>query len=322
MPALPLPFYTQLPPGAPRIARRPGPFHLPLMESIIQWFQSLDWTRLVPELIGKFLGVLLGLAGSWFLIFRRRLKALEKLRTGDSDDVLFQHHLLYPLPGTSDTALIFRSVAPRQTINHLYDNPVVRERVKEFADATSLKNPILPTVGTVGFEILNDTFGHIAGHLATMPFPRETWLFAMTCEDRAIVRKKCIRCFLIRPADLQRFTDWAWCRDHVRVEQPWHWFRVIALHQMALAWQAQQTASARGETATAASMPLVNDQEAHDRIRQMSVGLSTTDHPVGTPYRIPWDQHLASLRDLGLPLAGSTLPPVNPAGPPESFRHT
>ncbi len=291
------------------------------MHDILPWLQSFEWPRLVPELLGKFLGVLLGLAGSWFLIFRKRLKALEKLKAGDSDDVLFQMHVIQPLPGTSDAVLLFRNVAPRLTIHLLYDNPIVQEEVIRLADNTSMRSPVLKTQGTMGFEILNDAFGHIAGQLAAMPFPRAPWLFAMTCEDRAIVRKKCIRCFLIRPADLERFLDWSWCRDHVRVEKPWHWFRVVALHQMALEWQEQRSAVAIGENAQADLMPLVHDQEKHDRIREMSIGLNPGEQPIGPPYRIPWKEHLTSLKELGLPLETSRVPAVEPGGPPEAFRH-
>ena len=292
------------------------------MDSFYHWLQSLEWTRLVPEVIGKFFGFLLGFAGSWFLLFRKRLKALEKLKAGDSDDVVFQMHLLQPLSGTSDAVLLFRNVAPRLTINQLYDNPIVRDKVKEIADSTSLRNPVLQTTGTMGFEILNDAFGHIAGQLASMPFRREPWLFAMTCEDRAIVRKKCIRCFLIRPADLERFADWAWCRDHVRVEKPWHWFRVVALHQVAMEWLAERTNRQAWSNAQANDMPLVHDQEKHDRVRELSIGLGLDDQPVGIPYRIPWAEHLPNLKELGLPLEGGTHPPVEPTGPPETFRHS
>ena len=55
----------------------------------------------------------------------------------------------------------------------------------------------------------------------------------MTCEDRHVVRKRCVRCFLIRPEDLRRFGDWTWCCTKVRVEKPWHWYRVVALHCIA-----------------------------------------------------------------------------------------
>lgn len=287
------------------------------MDNFLHWLHSFDWSRLFPELLGKFFGVLLGLAGSWYLVFRKRVKALEKLKSGDSDDVLFQMHLIHPLAGTSDCVLLFRNIAPRLTINQLYDNPAARELVKQLADGTSMRSPVLQTMGTMGFEILNDALGHIAGQVACMPFPREVWLFAMTCEDRAIVRKKCVRCFLIRPADLERFSDWAWCRDHLRVEKPWHWFRIVALHQMSLEWLAQQQANAAIGEGGANSMPIVNDQEKHDRIRELSIGLGLDDKPVGTPYKIPWAEHLVSLNELGLPLEGGIHAPIDRT----AFRH-
>jgi hypothetical protein len=54
----------------------------------------------------------------------------------------------------------------------------------------------------------------------------------------------------------------------------------------------------------------------------MSVGLNPEDAPVGTPYRIPWAEHLPSLKELGLPLEASQLPAIEPSGPPEVFRHS
>jgi hypothetical protein len=65
----------------------------------------LEWQRVVPEITGKFIGFLLGFFASWFLLFRRHLKALDRLRRGDSDDVLFQAHFLAPVPGTDKCVL-------------------------------------------------------------------------------------------------------------------------------------------------------------------------------------------------------------------------
>ncbi len=166
------------------------------LQEIINWLASLEWSRLAPELVGKFAGFLLGFAASWFLLFRRRLKALERLKRGDSDDVLFQAHFLKPLPGSEDHLLLFRNVAPSTTLEDLYDNDAARAVVKKLAENTSLKNPVLQTAGSSGFEVLNDAFGRIAGHLASTPFRREVWLFSMTCEDRQVVRRKCVRCFI------------------------------------------------------------------------------------------------------------------------------
>lgn len=274
------------------------------MLNLVDWFSSLQWERLLPELIGKALGFLAGFAASWILLFRRRLNAIAKMQSGDSDDFIFQMHCLWELPQQpGDCVLLFRNIAPKTTLNELYDNLVVRETVKSIADATTLENPILQTEGTLGFELLNDAMGHLAGLVATTPFPRETWLFTMTCEDRQVVRKKCVRCFVIRPADLDRFADWDWCQNHVRVEKPWHWFRVVALHRIALARNTElQLGQSEAKISHEQDMPLVDKQVRHDRIRMLSLGLNVDECPVGAPHSIEWNFHLEKLDRMGLQL--------------------
>ena len=164
---------------------------------------------------------------------------------------------------------------------------------------TTLHDPVPRTEGTLGFEVLNDAAGHLAGLLATTPFDRETWLFAMTCEDRQLVRKKCIRCFLVRPEDLDRFSNWQWCATMVRVESPWHWFRVVALHRIAVKWSKQQETD-HGRKAT--DMPLVDSQVQHDRIRRLSLGINLNEKPIGDPHVIDWSVHQDELTKLGMNL--------------------
>lgn len=283
------------------------------MQFILDWLASLEWQRLIPELIGKALGFLTGFAVSWFLLFRRRLNALQKIQAGDSDDFVFQMHRLYPFVQSSSDpeapsgpvqdkfVLLFRNVAPKATLNDLYDNIAVREALKSLADKTTLSDPILKTEGTMGFEMLNDALGHIAGTLANSPFDRETWLFAMTCEDRQFVRKKCIRCFLIRPDDLQRFQDWNWCRQNVLVEKPWHWFRIVALHRIAAVFDEEKRLSLiDAKSPQETRMPLVDRQLRHDRVRSVSIGICNSEKPLGEPHKIVWEEHLPSLRELGL----------------------
>ncbi|MGV3661044.1 MAG: hypothetical protein ACO1TE_12730, partial [Prosthecobacter sp.] len=185
-------------------------------------------------------------------------------------------------------------------VNELYDNPAARKIVRQMADDTTLKTPVLRTEGLLGFEVLNDAFNHIAGHLATTPFTRDTWLFAMTCEDRKVVRRKCVRCFLIRPAELEFFADWRWCRDNVMCEQPWHWYRIVALHQLALQWK-QEEAEAQNPSA-APGMPLVDKHATHRRIRPLSVGIYTQERPAGTPVMVPWQAQEWELKKMGLDL--------------------
>lgn len=268
------------------------------------WLGSLEWVRFVPELLGKFLGFSLGFLASWLLLFRKRLKALERLKRGDSDDVLFQAHFLSPVMGTDEVTILFRNVAPPTTLEDLYDNPAARDLVRQLADQTSLENPVLETSGSAGFEVLNDAFGHLAGHLATSTLDREIWLFAMTCEDRQVVRRKCVRCFLIRPSDLTRFANWDWCREKVRCEQPWHWYRIVALHQIAKAWRAEEMKERSDRDAGCpAGLPLVDEQARHRRVRSLSAGVFDREVPVREPVKVPWAEQEGELRRLGLELS-------------------
>ncbi len=275
-----------------------------MLASLWEWLGTLEWVRLVPELLGKFLGFLLGFFASWLLLFRKRLKALERLKRGDSDDVLFQAHFLSPVAGTDHHILLFRNVAPTTTLNDLYDNPAAQDLVRELAEKTSLKNPVLETLGTEGFEVLNDAFGHLAGHLASSPLDRDVWLFAMTCEDRQVVRRKCVRCFLVRPADLRKFADWQWCREKVRCEHSWHWYRIVALHQIARVWEAEEAweRDASEEHHSQQGLPLVDDHAIHRRVRPLSAGIFDREVPIGEPVSVPWKRQEAELRRLGLDL--------------------
>ncbi len=289
-----------------------------------QWWQNVvdnwDWWVFLPEVLGKAVGVIVGVLLSWFLVIRRRLQSLNKLERGDSDDLLFQAHYLHRIPaavtdrgaaGHDDEAeqhyqLLFRNVAEKRTIEQVYDNPAAAELVRRLGDQTTLNQPILPTQGTIGFEILNDAAGWISGSVATSAIARQVWLFCLTAEDRQVVRKRCVRCFLIREADLRRFHDWQWCRRYVHVERPWHWFRIVALHRIARLY-ADQNRIYSG-TADPNSMPLVDDQAGHRRIVPLSLGLIDTETPIGEPYTVHWDTQLTTLMAQNLTLEPGAWP--------------
>lgn len=277
------------------------------------WIESLiqdwDWAVFWPEVLGKAVGVTLGILISWFLVIRRRLQSLGKLRRGDSDDILFQAHYLHPVPDGEDgnsVQLLFRNVAEKRTVEQVYDNPAAAALVRELGDETTLDQPILPTLGTIGFEVLNDAAGWISGSVATSANGREVWLFCLTAEDRQVVRKRCVRCFLIRPDDLAKFHDWAWCRSEVRLERPWHWFRVVALHRIARIYADQQLMYYGAGNSD--SMPLVDDQAGHRRIIPLSLGLMPTETPIGPPVIIDWDEHLKKFASMRLRLEVAASP--------------
>ena len=266
---------------------------------MLEWLGSFEWSRLLPELVGKFLGFLLGFGVSWLVLVRKRLKALDRFKKGDSDDVLFQAHFLSPIAGSDQVTLLMRNVAPTTTLDELYDNPAAQKLVRELAEQTSLKNPVLETLGSEGFGVLNDAFGHLAGRLACSPLDRQVWLFAMTCEDRKVVRRKCVRCFLIRPEDLKLFADWQWCQTKVRCEQPWHWYRIVALHQLAMVWQTEEERE-QSLDRSKEGLPLVDEQTIHRRVRSMSAGIFDRELPIREPVEIPWKEQEKELRAVGV----------------------
>ncbi len=272
---------------------------------IARFFDDWNWGSFFSEVAGKATGVTVGILLSWFLVIRRRLQSMGRLQRGDSDDLLFQAHYLQPI-SNDDYQLLFRNVAEKRTIEQVYDNPAAARLVRELGDETALDNPILPTQGTIGFEILNDAAGWIGGALATSPTTRSIWLFCLTAEDRKVVRKRCVRAFMIRPTDLKRFHDWQWCCQHVRVERPWHWFRIVALHRVARYWADQ--CRIYSQPVDPSSMPLVDDQCGHRRIVSLSLGLLPNDTPISDPVVIDWDHQLHTLAASDLTLVDGTWP--------------
>ncbi len=263
------------------------------------WISELEWSRLIPELVGKGLGFMLGFAASWYFLFRKRIRELQRFQQGDSDDILFQAHYLLPAAG-QQAQLVFRNVTTKLTVNQLYDNPAARELVRSLTEQTSLNDPILPTRGTLGFELLNDAANFAAGALANSPHARQVWLFCMTCEDRTVVRRRCLRCFLIRQVDLERFENWKGVQAEVMVEKPWHWFRLVALHRIAKVWSHERARFARIESDQA--LPLVDDQFEHRRIVKLSLGLPAQEISVSEPFAIDWAQHAQQLQQWGIDL--------------------
>ncbi len=258
-----------------------------------QLFQNIDWTLAIPQVIGQILSVILGFIVSWFLLFRKRWLSFEKIQKGDTDIVLFQQHVLYPQGDKH--ILLFRNACPNTTTQELYHNTAARDEARRLADRTTLQDPILDARDAIGFEVVNGAFSEIAGHLATTPFQREKWLFVMTCEDQKLVKRRCIRCFLIRQPDLECFANWDWCRNQLLCEKPWHWVRIVTLHKIAEQWNNDGAEDKR----SAKAMPAI-DTGTRYRIWQMSAGINTAEVPIGDPVTIPWDQHEEQLRKLGL----------------------
>ncbi len=287
-----------------------------LWTSISSWWQGLDARGILLLISQKlFEGLLQAIAVvviGWLVVYRQ----WRQLTQGRSDQVVFSANLLTPLdhpgasngpPGDGRYLLQLRTVLPPRTIDQLLDNVALRRQMRRLAEQATVIDPILATEGTAGFEIVNDVVNGVAGSLASSPFPRETWLLAVTCEDRKVVRKCCIRVLLIRRDDLQRLASWDWCREHILVEEWYHFWRIVTLHQIAVRYQQERAAQeqARGRDIQQNLLPLVDSQAHHPRVRALSLGINAQEPVIKPPQAVDWERYLPQIAELGLKFAGS-----------------
>ncbi|MGP0069827.1 MAG: hypothetical protein ACLQGP_40275 [Isosphaeraceae bacterium] len=283
--------------------------------SISSWFQGID-VREVLELLGEKLleGIFQAVAVvviGWLVLYRQ----WRQITQGRSDQVVFSANLLTPIGESSAGAdggeryqLQLRSVLPPRTVDQLLDNVALRRVTRSLAEQASLTDPILATEGRAGFEIVNDVVNSVAGSLASASFRRDEWLLAVTCEDRKVVRKCCIRVLLIRRDDLERMASWDWCREHVMVEEWYHFWRIITLHQIALRFREEQD---RQKAARAADikenlLPMVDSQAHHPRVRPLSLGINIDEPSIKPPIAVDWARYLPKVAELGLKLPGAS----------------
>ncbi len=286
-----------------------------LWASISSWLQGIDaWdvlrfiaTKLVEGLLQAIAVVVIG----WLVLYRQ----WRQLMQGRSDQVIFSANLLTPIDGASTSTappdggrylLQLRTVLPTRTIDQLLDNAALRRVMRGLAEQATLADPILATEGTAGFEIVNDVVNNVSGSLASSPFPREPWLLAVTCEDRKVVRKCCIRVLLVRRDDLDRLASWDWCRDHIMVESWYHYWRIVTLHQVAARYREEQAQQeqARGRDIQQNLMPLVDSQAHHPRVRALSLGINTQEPIIKPPQAVDWGRYLPQIAAMGLKLPG------------------
>jgi hypothetical protein len=289
--------------------------------SIVSWLRGLNARDVFFFLGGKLLeGLLQALAVvviGWLVLYRQ----WRQLTQGRSDQVIFSANLLTPInaptagsAGDDRCVLQLRTVLAPRTIDQLLDNVALRRLTRSLAETTSVVDPILATEGTAGFEIVNDIVNSVAGSLASAAFRRDQWLLAVTCEDRKVVRKCCIRVLLVRRTDLERLTSWDWCREHVAVEEWYHFWRIVTLHQIALRFQQEQQREnqARAQDVKENLLPLVDPQAHHPRIRSLSLGINIDEPIIKPPLAVDWNRYLPQVAAVGLKLPGSSIPASGP----------
>jgi hypothetical protein len=288
------------------------------LEYIRSLLQDLDarsvlWFLVAKLFEGLFQAVTVIVVG-WLVLYRQWRQLIQ----GKSDQVVFSANLLTPLGQRDHPSadvdqrylLQIRTVLPPKTVDQFLDNVALRRLIRSLAEKATVVDPVLATEGTAGFEIVNDVVNNVSGSLACSPFPREQWLMAITCEDRRIVRKCCIRVLLVQGSQLDRLASWDWCRRQILVEHWYHYWRIITLHQLALRYQDEQRnqEQARERNIRENLLPLVDSQAQHPRIRAISLGINVDEPVIKSPIDVDWERYLPQIADMGLKLPGATAP--------------
>jgi hypothetical protein len=276
--------------------------------------QSLDARSVLSLIVEKlFEGLLQAVAVvviGWLVLYRQ----WRQLTQGKSDQVVFSANLLTPLlqpnhPSAEHERFLLqlRTIMAPRTIDQFLDNVALRRLTRSLAEQATLVDPILATEGTAGFEIVNDVVNSVSGSLASSPFRRDQWLLAITCEDRRVVRKCCIRVLLIRRSDLERMASWEWCRQQVLVEEWYHYWRIVTLHQIALRFRDEQQHQnqSREQNIRDNLLPLVDSQAQHPRVRILSLGINVEEPIIKPPIEVDWERYLPQIADMGLKLPGT-----------------
>ena len=100
--------------------------------------------------------------------------------------------------------------------------------------------------------------------------------------------------------------SWDWCREHVLVEEWYHYWRIVTLHQIALRFQEEQERRSRRATRTSSEnlLPLVDRQAHHPRVRTLSLGINIDEPIIKPPITVDWERYLPQIAEMGLKLPG------------------
>ncbi len=106
---------------------------------------------------------------------------------------------------------------------------------------------------------------------------------------------------LVRRDDLDRLASWDWCRDHIFVEEWYHFWRIVTLHQIALRYRQEQARQdqARGQDIQQNLLPLVDSQAHHPRVRTLSLGINTQEPVIKPPQAVDWERYLPQIAATG-----------------------
>lgn len=269
------------------------------LQTIVAFYEAL------PKWVHTALAMALTGGATWVAARWRYRQALVRLERGDSDDIISSAHYLLPAPAKHIASrgeqpaqtlerfcLCFRTVGLVSTVDRAFDNEALRQLARDLVSKSSIATPILRASDEkkLGYEMVKTLKNLVVASLSTSPYADRVWLMVVTCEDRELVDTRCLRIFLIRPEDLERFRDWNWVKTHIMVEKPWHWPRVHSLHKIATTWEEQKSGKWKEDRRAGVAAP----------ISSLAMGLKETTSLSAQPREIDWNEVARELRERGI----------------------
>ena len=257
--------------------------------------------RIVNELTGRGLGVVIGLAIGTLIAgviarWRRHQERQSILRGDARDTVVIQHHLVEPGPPTEPGGaptvgvLRIRSVGQAE-LNRVVPNGHLEAVFLRRAFAVTTRDTLISMVGAEGSYLLETLTNFVGDRVANGPFDHDLYVMAPCCEPAELSEHQPITILLITVHDLALFDTWRGCRD-ARVEHGSDGCRVLTLMEMAKRFRTEQSEIARRRT--------VGERTRHVETMYL-LDLALDKRVAAAPIKpIPWGRFEKTLRELNL----------------------
>lgn len=257
------------------------------------------WDKIVNELSGRGVGVLLGaLLGTmvtWIIALRRRLRERREVQAGDArDSVVINLHLIESAARPDGTrypvSVRIRSLGQNQ-LRRVVPNGHLADVLKDRAERVTPRHTLISMDGAEGSFLLETLTNFVCDRVANEPFDHDLYVMAPCCEPAALSAHQPITILLVRVDDLPLFEHWPVCRG-VHVEHGSDGCRILTLMEMAARFRQEQEAIAKlraeGKRTTHVETMYVLDLALDPR---------TADIPLKP---VPWGRYEASLKQMGL----------------------
>lgn len=259
----------------------------------------MKWDKLLDDLTGRGIGILIGLLTGWILgwLFLRWNLRKEKrsVLTGDArETVVLAMHLVER--GTREDGSAFPKSLHIRSLGQLplrvvVPNGHLSNVLLHRARRVTPRHALIGMEGAEGSYLLETLTNFVRDRVANAPFDHDLYVMAPCCEPAELTVHQPITVLLIRVSDLTLFRRWEDCRE-VHAEHGADGGRVLTLMELAQRYDTEQAEIARRKS--------TGERTKH--VETMYILDLALDHRVA-PVRlkpIPWTRYANVLTEMEL----------------------